>query len=165
MDKHLELIWKYIDGELSSSEIAIVEDKLKADPVFNAYYKSQLNLHQSLKTNNVVPAPMNFAANVMAKLQGQVVDLKKYDSFAGVKGILIWTLAIVALAIISIYIFPPIASTGSTAVFSLDNYTPEFLQSFSLSNEVIKYSSYFTLFLIVPIFLFADNLLRKIITV
>jgi len=166
MDKHLEIIWQYIDGTLSPSEVVSFEKRLESETELNRLYVSQLQLHQSLTTHNVVSAPSNFASQVMSKLQSQSMafDLKKFDSFAGIKSIMFWALGVTILGLVFIFFFPPIATTATAstnAIISVDKFIPDFLQNFTLSNEMIKYSSYTMILLLVPVLVALDNFLNK----
>lgn len=162
MDKQLELIWKYIDGELNTAEKLDIQRMLNADPQLDSLYRAQLKLHKSLSESNLVEAPQGFASRVMANLPvAKVQALRKYDSFTGIKGILIWALGFTLLAIIAIALYPPIVASGTEAVYSFDKYIPEEIQNISLSGDIIRYASYATFLLVAPILLYVDNLFSK----
>lgn len=101
MDKHLELIWKKIDGSLSQSESlafdALIQDNLE----FAKLYKSQINLNSNLKNISPVSAPSDLLSNVLHKIsEKKVIYSKEYNSFDGMKIIAIASFAVLSLSIL-----------------------------------------------------------------
>ncbi len=54
MNSDLDLIWGYIEGELTEEEINGVERRLKSDPAFQRLFSEQNEIYQSLRKTDVI---------------------------------------------------------------------------------------------------------------
>ena len=48
MERQIDTIWDYIDGNLNQEQLKSVKARLETDPAFKALYDSQLKLNLSL---------------------------------------------------------------------------------------------------------------------
>lgn len=68
MNKQEELIWRYLDGQLSPEEVAGVETSLETDQAFKELFLQSQLLHQNLGTMEPEVPSLRFAQNVMDHL-------------------------------------------------------------------------------------------------
>ncbi len=159
--ERLEKIWKLIDGEMDATEKAAFEQTLATDPILRKEYETQLKLHQSLITLPPQKALEGFTAQVMSKIQSSTsrVSSELY-SFAGFKGILAWIVGMIVLATILILSISPAMIDSSVTTYTyLGDYLDKLSLDMSISDQVLRYSSYLAFLIIIPIIVGIDNVL------
>lgn len=65
---HIELLWKYIDGECSPDEALEAERLLAENPELKREWAQRARLHQELQQQELEQPSMRFARNVMERL-------------------------------------------------------------------------------------------------
>lgn len=163
MDKHLELIWDYIDGRLTAHDKFTFENRLTEDLDFKNLYEAQLKLHASLQTVEANSAPQSISDFVMSSIKSQKLILgSKYDSFSGISKIMLSTLIATVLCLIYAWYLSPVAVEAATGNYAiLDDYISKILSDISISPVFIKYGPYLSVLLVVPFFSFMDNYFRN----
>jgi len=158
MDKHLELIWKKIDGSLSQSETKDFQHLLQNDANFTMLYKSQKQLNSSLKKIPSIEAPTTLLTNVLLNISEKKSYLKEYSSFGGIKVIAMACAGIFALSVL--IVLSSNISSDLTAYPLLSQWMNKL--SFSIPSEGFENYSKFMLVLIPGIVLiWLDKMFRS----
>jgi len=101
MEKHLELVWKKIDGSLSKDEAIIFNELSHNDKSFVNLYKAQINLNTNLKKLPSVAAPSNLVSNILQNItKKKVIYSKEYSSFEGMKVIALASIITLTLVVL-----------------------------------------------------------------
>ena len=159
MDKQIQLIWDYLDNNLSVEDRVLFESRLSSDENFIKAYKAQLSLHEALLKLPVEKAPEDLLLNIMDQLSFQKSFVRNYSSFSGLKNIFL---------VIGIITFGLIISTlimGSTTVSEVPDYLSYFADlNFNLDLTGISLLPY-SLVLVCAVFLiWMDNLIKTKLT-
>lgn len=141
IENYDEILNKYIDGELSSSEIKSLETELENNPELLKKLKALKVTDNTLRNMEVTPAPGGFTSSVMSKI--------KYKSKIKetISPVFIGIVSFFSLLIISIigFAFQQISSADSSSSNELvekvnKNVTPFFAKISDLfSNENIMF--------------------------
>jgi hypothetical protein len=90
MDKYLELIWKKLDGDISTEEQKIFDLLYKTKNDFKSLYKEQSIINNSLRRIPLHKAPPSLLVNVMQSIGVKHALSQQYSSFSGLKTICIF---------------------------------------------------------------------------
>jgi len=102
MDKHLDLIWKKIDGSLSEKEALKFNELVQNNKDFLNLYKVQTNLDAQLKMVPQTSAPHSLVNNVLQKITLRKINYsKEYNSFKGIKIISLVSAGLLTLIVIA----------------------------------------------------------------
>lgn len=160
MDKTLEKIYNYIDGQMSPSDMDRFQEELKSNAALNKVYLSQLQIHNTLAKVPTVVAPINLADNVMSMIAVKKFSASKYDSFSGLRNIGIGAIGFLALAIILALVFSNQAMPGYS-IGTFGKYLDQLPRVISLPDGLYAYSKYICILLIVPFLVISDNYFQK----
>ena len=119
MEKHLELIWKKIDNQLSEKEASLFDQLLQNDNAFVNLYNAQVKLNNNLRTLPSVKAPGNMVSNILEQITfSKVSYASKYSSFNGVK--------IIAWAFVALIFVTTLITLSFSFNFELEESFPAF---------------------------------------
>ena len=163
MDKVLEKIYKYLDGDLSQSEMVAFEKEMQSDPSLTKLYRSQENVHIALSQIPADTAPEHLADNVMSIIAQKKFSVEKYNSFSGLKIIAIGAVASLALSVALIVVFSNQAITSYSADPLAAYYKPlsEYLTP---PTAMYSYSIYVCILLVIPLLMLLDGYAQKYIS-
>ncbi len=160
MDKSLEKIFRYIDGEMNSAEMELFQVELKSNSELNKMYLSQLNIHRALSQVPTSTAPAHLADNVMSMVTKKKFSTEKFNSFSGLKNIAIGAVASVVITIALGFIFSNETVTGYS-MGSVGRYLDGMPDVATMTNGLYAYSKYICISLIVPLLIILDGYLQK----
>jgi hypothetical protein len=160
MDKSLERIYKYLDGELTQQEMSEFETEILANSSMAQLYNSQLTTHKALLQFPAHSAPDHLIDNVMSVVAQKKFSSEKYNSFAGLKYIAIG--AIITLAISVIVAFALSNQNFSGYSFdSLTMYDKAFSEYLPIHKLFYSYSIYICILLSIPLLIGVDKYAQK----
>jgi hypothetical protein len=156
MDNSLEKIFRYIDGDMTSSEVALFQDELASNPSLNKTYLTQLNIHKTLSQVPAVTAPAYLVDNVMSMITQKKLSTDKFNSFAGLRNIAIGAIASIILTIVLGLVFSNQTVTGYS-MGTFGKYFDQVPNLLVLPEGFYAYSKYMCFLLIVPLLIILDR--------
>lgn len=82
MDRNMkfteDIIFKYLDGELSADEKVLFDKELKLDEVFAELFEHHRTIHLTLSKEQLVSPTQNFAAEVMSSVRVSNITESKF---------------------------------------------------------------------------------------
>ena len=155
MERDEQLIWDYLDGELSGAKQVSVDERLQNDVPFRKLYETQLQLHRSLHNMDLTAAPENILSNVLVGIKHETIHVAKPTSFSGVKNVAVFSI-ILTFCLIIFGIVSNDSGVGEPLLGGqLDNLMPTidystFLEGLSLpSQSIVFYGSAIALLLLI----------------
>lgn len=153
MEEKTDLIWKYIDGDCSKSELELVNDLIKSNHNFAEELKQSEAIHRSLLEQGLESPSMSFTSNVIRSISGlstQAMSFSFKKFFSGL---------VIAMAVIfgSTVVFPELFQSAGLIDYSkLSGLKPDA----DFMNWIPNNAVVFVLLSIVALY-WADQLLMK----
>jgi len=141
MHSNLELIWKKIDGNLSTEENRQFNQLYHEEPSFVEAYKNQLKLNNALQSTTSFKAPSDLVDNVMDKIHHSYVAGTSYSSFSGFKKISLFFLALSAL-LVTLTLVLDNNSTNSGQYAAIGDFMTKLVSGVQVPEQLITYMPY-----------------------
>jgi len=95
-----EMMWKYVDGLCSPTEIAQIEQWKKEQPGFSKELELLMGIHNATATAMVVEAPKGFTQKVTRQIRSKFSFLPFLNQTISTRSILPWAIGISLLAML-----------------------------------------------------------------
>ncbi len=159
--RQLELIWKYIDGNISEEEKEIFISALKNDEFAEEFEKAKI-LNKQLSENHLISAPVGLIDQTIAKISKETeIDLSNINSIS-TRPFWYFLTSIIFIPLV-FYWFTPISSESSLPYPNLDisNYInlTQIDFAFEMNYGIIAYG--LMALLMIPIAHFMEHLIIK----
>lgn len=92
-----QLIWDYLDGNLTSEDQMLFEERLSQDQVFRERFEEHVLIHELLKKNILAQPSEDFTQKVIAKLE------KDTPPTFSLNGILLFLIAFIVVNLIILF--------------------------------------------------------------